>query len=100
MKNTVSAMENTNNAALKDFILITMYVRKIYLNVKLWLYDVASTSLRNNEERSISPLVPLKVKRIYFLLRLFGLPFEFKNEDATEFNIKTGIIFKPVNAIE
>ena len=68
--------------------------------MKRWLYDVASTSLRNNEERSISPLVPLKVKRIYFLLRLFGLPFEFKNEDATEFNIKTGIIFKPVKAIK
>ena len=68
--------------------------------MKLWLYDVASTSFRNNEERSISPLVPLKVKRRYFLLRLFGLPFEFKNEDATEFNIKTGIIFKPVKAIE
>ena len=50
---------------------------------------------RGEEERSISPLMPLRKKWIYVPLHLFGLPFSFKNEVATEFETKTGTLFKP-----
>ena len=40
-------------------------------------------------------MLPLKEKDKYFPLRLFGLPFSFKNEEATEFEAKTGTVFKP-----
>ena len=45
---------------------------------------------RNNDNISVSPLLALKTKAKYFPLRLLAFPFSFKNEEATQFEDKTG----------
>ena len=45
---------------------------------------------RNNDNRSISPLLALKTKARYLPLRMLAFPFSFNNEEATQFEDKTG----------
>ena len=44
-------------------------------------------------EASISPLKPLKMRYKYLPLQLLGLPFSFKNEEATKMERKSGTVF-------
>ena len=50
-------------------------------------------ALRGGNERSISPLRPLKTRYKYLPLRLFGLPFTFEDEEAIEIKKKYGTVF-------
>ena len=49
---------------------------------------------RRDNERSISPFLPLKNKFKYLPVRVFAFPFLFKNEEATEVEVKTGTVSK------
>ena len=49
---------------------------------------------RRADERSISPFLPLKNKLKYLPVRIFAFPFLFKNEDATNVEVKTGMVLK------
>ena len=50
-------------------------------------------AFRDDNERSISPLRPLKTRLKYLPLRLFGLPFTFEDEKAIEIKKKYGTVF-------
>ena len=45
-----------------------------------------------DNEKSISPLTPLKTSNKYLPLRLFGLPYTFEDEEAIEIKRKNGTV--------
>ena len=47
---------------------------------------------REDNEKSISPLRPLKTRYKYLPLRLFGLPYTFEDEEAIEIKRKNGTV--------
>ena len=57
-------------------------------------------AFRDDNERFISPLRPLKTRFKYLPLRLFGLPFTFEDEEATEIHVKkkSGTVFNNIMA--
>ena len=51
---------------------------------------------REDNEKSISPLRPLKTRYKYLPLRLLGLPFTFEDKEAIEVKRKNGTVLNKI----